>query len=125
MLFLLSTKLSAQTLYAAYIFNGSIGKNSIVLTFIVPDHFYNYDQGSYYYTKNKQKIEFRGQDMAEINADGVQKLTETVNGINTGYFIFNNLDVIESKKIVGKWFTMDGKTVYPVVLTLSKTKYPY
>jgi len=122
MLFFFSTKISAQTLYTSYIFNGSIGNNPIILTFLVPDHFYNYDQGSYYYTKNKRKIEFRGQDMAEIGEDGIQKLTESVNGKNTGYFVFNNLDVLESKKIEGKWFTMDGKTVYPVVLRLAKIK---
>jgi len=120
----LFSKVSGQTLYTSYIFKGTIGTNPIVLTFLIPDHFYNYDQGTYYYTKQKKKIKFRGPDISKIGANGVQKMTETVNGKKTGYFLFTNLDVMKAKTIAGNWYTMDGKTSYPVVLNLEKIKEP-
>ena len=123
-LYFLPGRLSAQTLYESYIFKGTIGAKSIVLTFLVSDHFYNYDQGSYYYTKQKKKIGFRGPDFSEIGADSTQKMIETVNGKKTGYFVFTNLDVMSPKKIIGKWYSMDGKTSFPVVLKFDKTKDP-
>ena len=122
--FFISIQLSSQTLYVSYIFKGTIGTNPIVMTFLVSDHFYNYDQGSYYYTRIGTPIQFRGQDISEIGADGSQKLIETVNGKKTGYFLFTNLDVMNAKKIVGRWYTMDGKSSYPVFLNLDKIKDP-
>ena len=112
---ILSSKLLAQTQYVEYKFQGTINNNPIVITFLEPDHFFNYFQGNYFYTKYNKKIEFRGEDGV---FDGHVKLTESVNGINTGYFIFENLDYSKNK-VVGKWYSMDGKKSYDVILTKS------
>jgi len=109
----LSTKIYAQTQFTEYKFQGTINNNPIIITFLEPDHFYNYFQGNYYYTKYKKKIEFRGVDGV---FDGHVKLTESVNGKNTGYFIFENLDYSKNK-VVGKWYSMDGEKSYDVILT--------
>jgi hypothetical protein len=112
----ISKNINAQTLYSKVKYSGSIGSNPIVLNFLVPDHFYNYIQGNYYYTKYKKKIEFRGED--EV-FQGEIKLTESVKGKNTGYFLFDNLDGIDfPKKLIGKWYTMDRKKSYDVILYL-------
>jgi hypothetical protein len=107
-----SKNLLAQTRFVEYKFTGAIGNNLITLTFVEPDHFYNYLQGYYYYTKYKKKIEFSGEEGV---FDGQVKLTETANGKNTGYFVFNNLDYSKNK-IVGKWYTIDGRKSFDVVL---------
>lgn len=105
---------SAQTQFDQIKYVGTIGNNPVVLKFIVPDHFYNYIQGYYYYTKYKKEIEFRGKD--EV-FQGEIKLTEKVNGKSTGYFIFNNLDGIDFPgKLNGKWYTMDRKKSFDVLL---------
>jgi len=112
----ISKNINAQTLYSKVKYTGSIGSNPIVLNFLVPDHFYNYIQGNYYYTKYKKKIEFRGED--EV-FQGEIKLTESVKGKNTGYFLFDNLDGIDfPKKLIGKWYTMDRIKSYDVILYL-------
>ena len=46
----LSTKIYAQTQFTEYKFQGTINNNPIIITFLEPDHFYNYFQGNYYYT---------------------------------------------------------------------------
>ena len=112
----ISKNINAQTHYSSVKYTGSIGSNSIVLNFIIPDHFYNYIQGNYYYTKYKKEIEFKGEE--EV-FQGEIKLIESVNDKNTGYFIFNNLDGIDfPKNLIGKWYTMDRKNSYDVILKL-------
>ena len=103
---------SSQTQFVEYKFTGTIGNNQIAMTFLEPDHFYNYLQGYYSYTKYKKDIEFQGEDGV---FDGEEKLIESSNGKNTGYFIFYNLDYSKSK-IIGKWYTMDGSKSYTVTL---------
>ena len=93
-----------------YPFKGTIGSNEIVLTFEVPNKFWNNYEGTYYYTKYNKTIEFSGS--IEDNA----KLIESVDGKETGYFVFNNLDVF-AEKIIGKWYSVDEKKSYDVVLT--------
>ena len=82
----ISTKISAQTQYEEFSYNGMIGSSPIVLTFFVPNNFYNYIEGSYFYTKYNRIIEFRGEEGV---FEGAIKLTESVNGKKTGYFVFN------------------------------------
>jgi len=111
----ISTKISAQTQYEEFSYNGMIGSSPIVLTFFVPNNFYNYIQGSYYYTKYNSIIEFRGEEGV---FEGAIKLTESVNGKKTGYFVFNNIDGIEwPRKIVGKWYNIYGSKSYDVTLS--------
>lgn len=95
-----------------YNFTGTIGNNSIQLTFQEFATNYNWLSGYYSYTKYNKTIEFAGEEGV---FDGQILLKETVNGQNTGYFIFNNLDYSQNK-IVGKWYNMDGSVSYDVVL---------
>lgn len=95
-----------------YEFTGTIGNNSIELTFQEFATNYNWLSGYYSYTKYNKTIEFAGEEGV---FDGQILLKETVNGQNTGYFIFNNLDYSQNK-IVGKWYNMDGSVSYDVVL---------
>ena len=117
-------KASAQTIYSSYIFKGTKGNTKIVMTFLVPDHFYDFDQGSYYSTKNKKTISFKGPAMLDIKPNEATKLIETTNGKQTGYFLFNNLSVLDANDLTGKWYSMNGKTVYPVQLKFFKVKNP-
>ncbi len=111
-----SPKAFAQTRFTEYKFEGAIANSPIVLIFEEPDHFFNNIQGSYYYTKFKKKISFSG---PEGQFDGRLKLIESVDDKNTGYFIFENLDYTKDK-VVGKWFTMDGKKSFDVILNKVK-----
>jgi hypothetical protein len=111
----ISKNISAQIIIDEVKYNGKIGSSPIILTFLVPDHFYNYIHGNYYYTKYKKEIEFQGEDGV---FEGSIKLLESFNGKNTGYFIFDNIDGIEfPKKIVGKWYNVDGSKSFDVALT--------
>jgi len=105
----------AQTLSIEYKYTGTVGNNSVEVVFIELDKWYNHLQGYYFYTKYNKKIEFRGEDGV---FEGMVKLTESVNGKNTGYFVFYDLDY-SKRKLTGKWYTMDGRKSYTVVLTKS------
>ncbi len=106
----------AQTGAVPYKYTGTIGNNAVIVTFLELDQWYDRVQGYYVYTKDNKNIEFRGEEM---DFEGEQKLTESKNGQNTGYFIFYDLDYSKTK-ITGKWFTMDGEKSYDVLLTKSK-----
>jgi hypothetical protein len=108
----ISNTVTAQTQYAEYEYTGKIGNNAINLIFLEPDHFYNHLQGVYSYTKYNKRIEFNGED-GEF--EGKVKLIESVNGKNTGYFVFNDLDYTKNK-IIGKWYSMDGSKSFDVIL---------
>jgi len=108
----ISKNLSAQTRSVEYEYTGTIGNNSVKVTFLELEQMYNWLQGYFLYTKYNKKIEFRGEEGV---FDGKEKLTESVDGKNTGYFIFYDLDYSKTK-ITGKWYTMDGSKSYDVVL---------
>jgi hypothetical protein len=114
--FFVSIKVSSQTLYEEYKYTGTINGNPIVLTFLVPDHFYNNLQGTYYYTKYNKEIEFKGD---ESDFAGRVSLTESIDGKETGKFIFIDLNYDESK-IVGNWYSPEREKLYDVVLTSSR-----
>jgi hypothetical protein len=102
----------AQTMYTDYNFVGTIGPTSVKLTFQEPDHFYNHYQG-YYFNDAKQKYEFKGEDGV---FDGKITLTESIDGQNVGYLVFEDLDY-SKPKIVGKWFNSDFSMTYDIVLS--------
>ena len=122
---LVSNTISAQTLYDTYKFTGTIGDAAIVLNFRIPGNMYNWDQGDYYYVQFKKTIEFAGTEQ-KAGSNEPQKLIERTNGIATGYFIFDSPDyflmeiITQNKILTGKWYSMDGKKSFKVVLNKAK-----
>ena len=55
MTFPLLNGLFGQTLFESYIFNGKIGRYPVVFTFLVSDHFYDYNQGVLIIIRNKKE----------------------------------------------------------------------
>jgi hypothetical protein len=109
-----STNLSAQISVEEYKYNGTIGNIPIELTFQVPSRFYNYIIGKYSYKSVGETIWFRGEDGV---FEGAIKLTESVDGKDTGFFVFNNFNGLDFPgKIVGKWYSMDRSRSYNVTL---------
>ena len=102
---------TAQTIYTDYNFVGTIGPTSVKLTFQEPDHFYNYYQG-YYYNGAKQKYEFKGEEGV---FEGKITLTESIDGQDVGYLVFEDLDY-SKPKIVGKWFNYNFSKTYDIIL---------
>lgn len=111
---IMATNLSAQISTVEHRYSGSIGNIPIELTFHVPSRMYNFISGTYFYKSVRQDIWFRGEHGV---FEGAIKLTESVDGKDTGYFVFNNLNGIDfPRKIVGKWYTMDRSRSYDVTL---------
>lgn len=110
--FFTSKNLSAQRQFVEYKFAGTIGKSPVVLSFIEPDHFYNFIEGNYRFIKYGKSFKFKGEDGV---FDGTVKLTTFYNGKKTGYFIFENLDY-SKKRIRGKWYNKSGSKSFDVVL---------
>jgi hypothetical protein len=109
-----STNLSAQISTQEHRYNGNIGTMPIKLTFHVPSRMYNFISGTYFYKSVRQDIWFRGEHGV---FEGAIKLTESVDGKDTGYFVFNNFNGMDfPRKIVGKWYTMDRSRSYDVTL---------
>ncbi len=112
--FIASTNLSAQINVEEYKYSGTIGNIPIELAFQVPSRMYNFIMGKYSYKSVGEDIWFRGEDGV---FEGAIKLTESVDGKDTGYFVFNNLNGMDfPRKIVGKWYTMDRSRSYDVTL---------
>jgi hypothetical protein len=111
---IMSTNLSAQISTEEHKYSGNIGTIPIELTFHVPSRMYNFISGTYFYKSVRQDIWFRGEHGV---FEGAIKLTESVDGKDTGFFVFNNLDGMNfPRKIVGKWYTMDRRRSYDVTL---------
>ncbi len=113
-----------QTRTETFTYAGKIGKAKVVLHFYIPDHFYNYDAGDYYYKKYKKTISFEGSELLSKEAKS-QKLIEKYEGKETGYFIFESpeyflVDVIGDKTMKGKWYAMDESKEMDVLLKLKK-----
>jgi hypothetical protein len=112
--FIASTSLSAQINVEEYKYSGTIGNIPIELTFHVPSSLYNFISGTYFYKSVRQDIWFRGEHGV---FEGAIKLTESVDGKDSGYFVFNNLNGMDfPRKIVGKWYTMNRSRSYDVTL---------
>lgn len=110
----MSTNLSAQISIEEHKYSGTIGNIPIELTFHVPSRMYNFISGTYLYKSVRQDIWFRGEHGV---FEGAIKLTESVDGKDTGFFVFNNLNGMNfPRKIVGKWYTMDRSRSYDVTL---------
>ena len=125
LLFIGIYNLKCQTIYESYKFTGTVGNTEIVLTFKIPGNWYNYDQGEYYYTKYKTPILFKGNEQKDLK-DKRQKLIESNNGKETGYFIFYSNDyflndiILGNNIIIGKWYNMDESISYDVILYKEK-----
>lgn len=124
--FLLTSNLLvfSQRRVSTYTYKGLLGKYAIVLNIYIPESWYNYDSGDYYYVKNKVVIEFEGSEQ-KTGKETKQRLYETVNGKRTGYFIFDSpdyflSDIVNNQRITGKWYSMDGKRSYDVFLSRIK-----
>jgi hypothetical protein len=94
---------------------GFIGKSEVVMKLGVPYGGASqcFTIGEYYYVKMKKNI-----FLCSTNNDlGVEQIIETVNGKETGYFIFDdNWDKQPGQKVMGTWYTMDGRKSYNVAL---------
>jgi hypothetical protein len=109
-----STNLSAQISTEEHRYSGNIGTLPIELTFHVPSRMYNFISGTYFYKSVRQDIWFRGEHGV---FEGAIKLTESVDGKDTGFFVFNNFNGLDFPgKIVGKWYSMDRSRSYNVTL---------
>jgi hypothetical protein len=91
---------------------GAIGNNKIVMELSVP---YGGASncifiGNYYYVKYNNPIHL-------CSVDG-EKIMESVNGKETGYFIIKDWDKKIGETTNGKWYTIDGYKSYPVSLTI-------
>jgi hypothetical protein len=102
---------NAQTIWTDETkFKGTIGDYDIVMTLAVP---YGgatpcFTIGKYYYASKKKDIDLCSEDD--------EKITERVDGKETGYFILKDWNKKIGQTIVGSWHTMDGKKSYPVTL---------
>jgi hypothetical protein len=102
-------------------FNGTIGDQPIHLNFYLPENWYNFDSGDYYYDKFKKTIILQGSEQV-TGDEKIQKIYEMVDGKKTGYFIFDSPDyflagLFDQTTITGKWYSMDGATSHKVTLT--------
>ena len=123
----LSNRLSAQVTFETYKYSGIIGGTTVVMTFYANECAGCRVTGDYYYTKYNKKI--------ELQSENEVKIIESVNGKNTGYFIFKGATQAGTynpdadggpaayefpDKLIGKWYTMDGTKFYDVILTIVK-----
>ena len=102
-------------------FKGTIGDQPIHLNFYLPENWYNFDSGDYYYDKFKKTIILQGSEQV-TGDEKIQKIYEMVDGKKTGYFIFDSPDyflagLFDQTTITGKWYSMDGSTSHKVTLT--------
>ena len=126
----LSNRLSAQVTFETYKYSGTIGGNAVFMTFYANECAGCSVNGDYYYIKYNKKIEFR----STYNS---LKIIESVNGKDTGYFIFKgnyqagkyNPDADGGPaaydfpdKLIGKWYTMNGTKSYDVVLKKNENR---
>jgi hypothetical protein len=97
---------------------GTIGKYEIVITLAVPYGGASpcFTIGKYFYVSKKKEIDLCSEDD--------EKIIESVDGKESGYFIINKWDKKIGQTVVGSWHTMDGRKSYPVNLkVISKGKY--
>ena len=97
---------------------GTIGKYEIVITLAVPYGGASscFTIGKYFYVSKKKEIDLCSGDD--------EKIIESVDGKESGYFIINKWDKKIGQTVVGSWHTMDGRKSYPVNLkVISKGKY--
>jgi hypothetical protein len=65
--------------------------------------------GKYYYVSKKKAIDLCSEDD--------EKIIERIDDTETGYFVLNdNWDKKIGQVVLGKWYTMDGRKSYPVIL---------
>jgi len=97
---------------------GVIGQSKIELTFEFYGHAYH--TGVYHYLDYKTKQHsFSSKDWYNNENKGAEKLIDSDEKFDeVGYFTFDKEDVIDStpETITGKWYSMDGKKEYAVVL---------
>lgn len=105
---------SSQTIWLGKTnYQGTIGTYGIKMTLAIP---YGgatscFIIGEYYYTSQNKTINL-------CSPDG-KKIIETVNGKETGYFIFDeDWNKKVGEKLSGTWYSSDGKTSYSVSLTV-------
>lgn len=115
-----------QSMSETYSYKGTIGDQPIHLNFYLPENWYNFDTGDYYYDKFKKTIQLQGEEQV-TGEEKIQKIFETVDGKQTGYFIFDSEDyflggLFGKPNITGKWYSMNGATTHKVVLSKIKSK---
>ena len=54
-------------MYETYSYKGTIGDEPIHLNFYLPENWYNFDAGEYYYDKFKKNIELKGEVFRRTN----------------------------------------------------------
>ena len=101
----------SQTIYEEYSFQGKIGSNSINLTFIEPDHFFNQFEG-YYITGQNVRHTFIGEEGV---FEGKIVLKDLINDQVAGFLVFFDLDYSKSS-INGTWYSKDYSKHFDVVL---------
>jgi len=114
--------LFSQKLYAQCIWlnqtkmKGTIGKYPVVVTLAMPDHCFSdcATIGEYYYTSKNKKI-----DLCDSGGD---RIVETADGRETGYFILNDWDKKVGQTVTGTWYTMSGDKSFPVTLKVISKK---
>ena len=105
--------IKAQTIWTDETkFKGKIGDYEIMMTLAVP-----YGGGStcmiigeYSYTSTKREISLCSEDE--------ERIIETTNGKETGYFIIGDWNKSIGQTVMGTWYSMDGKKSYSVQLTV-------
>ena len=120
------TNMQGQSMSEMYSFKGTLGDQPIHLNFYLPENWYNFDTGDYYYDKFKKTIMLQGSEQV-TGDEKFQKIYEMVDGKQTGYFIFDSSDyflagLFDQTTITGKWYSMDGATSHKVTLTKINTK---
>jgi hypothetical protein len=115
------TNMQGQSMSEKSSFKGTIGDQPIHLNFYLPENWYNFDSGDYYYDKFKKTIILQGSEQV-TGDEKIQKIYEMVDGKKTGYFIFDSPDyflggLFDQTTITGKWYSMDGSTSHKVTLT--------
>jgi len=120
------SSIHGQSMYETYSYKGTIGDEPIHLNFYLPENWYNFDAGEYYYDKFKKNIELKGEEPI-TGEEKQQKIFEMVDGKKSGYFIFDSEDyflvgLFGKSNITGIWHSMDGKTSLKVALTSVKSK---
>ena len=118
--------MQGQSMSEKYSFKGTIGDQPIHLNFYLPGNWYNFDTGDYYYDKFKKEISLQGTEMV-TGDEKIQKIYETVDGKQTGYFTFDSPDyflgeLFDNPTITGKWYSMDGSISHKVTLTRISSK---
>lgn len=90
-------------------YKGKIGKFPIIMELMQDGNL----AGDYFYLSQNKKINLYTDD--SVYTKGKIILYEKVNGVKTGFFVFQELN-LESDSLKGKWFSMDGSKIYVVTL---------